>query len=53
MREGFGKAPAMGRKQKCTVFNSTGKDFNGFMFLAAFIIAGKFSPSKITISGVY
>lgn len=47
MREGFGKAPAMGRKQKCTVFNSTGKDFNGFMFLAAFIIAGFLLSSVI------
>lgn len=47
MREGFGKAPAMGRKQKCTVLNSTGKDFNGFMFLAAFIIAGFLVSSVI------
>ena len=30
----------MGRKQKCTGFNNGGKDFNGFMFLAAFITTG-------------
>lgn len=47
MREGFGKAPAMGRKQKCAGFNNAGKDFNGFMFLAAFITAGFLFSSVI------
>lgn len=47
MREGFGKAPAMGRQQKCTGFNNAGKDFNGFMFLAAFITAGFLVSSVI------
>lgn len=47
MREDFGKAPAMGRKQKCAGFNNGGKDFNGFMFLAAFITAGFLVSSVI------
>lgn len=47
MREGFGKAPAMGRQQKCTGFNNAGKDFKGFMFLAAFITAGFLVSSVI------
>lgn len=37
----------MGRKQKCTVFNNTRKDYNGFMFLAAFITAGFLVSSVI------
>nr|CAA89834.2 luminal binding protein [Pseudotsuga menziesii] len=37
----------MGRKQKCAGFNNAGKDFNGFMFLAAFITAGFLFSSVI------
>lgn len=37
----------MGRKQKCTAFNNTRKDYNGFMFLAAFITAGFLVSSVI------
>lgn len=37
----------MGRKHKCAGFNNGGKDFNGFMFLAAFITAGFLVSSVI------